>query len=315
MAKIPLSETGQFQPEPDTLLIEDQSLRYGFIQLPRLVLYARNLSRDAKLLYAVLLGYAWQEGRCFPGYHRLCENMQASENAVRKYMRELESVNLLRQRRRGLGKTNIYTLLDLRTSKIEVQEPQMLANESRTSNYEVQEPTESEVAEPAKSEVKLETVRIETGGIANSKFRKASLPKKTTEDGVLALSTIHAERDERAAPDTAAISAAAREHLGIFAQEIAREFNDAASLRSSTSRLVNLYHQVNLPMEDFIEHLYAARSVTKERTAVIRTSAGDATAEWKKNKMSYFFAVLEDRLGTRERPCAGTETGNGALRP
>lgn len=96
MAKIPLSETGQFQPEPDTLLIEDQSLRYGFIQLPRLVLYARNLSRDAKLLYAVLLGYAWQEGRCFPGYHRLCENMQASENAVRKYMRELESVNLLR---------------------------------------------------------------------------------------------------------------------------------------------------------------------------------------------------------------------------
>ena len=56
-----------------------------------------------------------------------------------------------------------------------------------------------------------------------------------------------------------------------------------------------------MPMEDFIEHLYAARSITKERTAVIRTSAGDTTAEWRKNKMSYFFAVLEDRLGIRAR--------------
>ncbi|MDQ6905728.1 MAG: helix-turn-helix domain-containing protein [Chloroflexota bacterium] len=323
MAKIPLNETEHFQPEPDTLLIEDQSLRYGFIQLPRLVLYARNLSRDAKLLYAVLLGYAWQEGRCFPGYHRLCENMQASENAVRKYMRELESVNLLRQRRRGLGKTNIYTLLDLRTSKIEVQEPQMLAGESRTSEFAVQEPaksealepTNNEVAEPAKSEVKLETVKLETEGIGNSKFRKESFPEIMIEDTGLALSTVQDEHDEGAISNTAAVSDAARAHLGIFAQDVAREFNDAASLRSSTSRLVNLYYQASLPMEDFIEHLYAARSITKERTAIIRTSAGDATAEWKKNKMSYFFAVLEDHLGIRERAYAGTETENGARRP
>jgi hypothetical protein len=319
MAKMPLNETEQFQPEPDTLLIEDQSLRYGFIQLPRLVLYARNLSRDAKLLYAVLLGYAWQEGRCFPGYHRLCENMQASENAVRKYMRELESVNLLRQRRRGLGKTNIYTLLDLRTSKIEVQEPQILAGESRTSKSEVQEPTESEaleppgneVTEPTKSEVKLETVKLETEGIANSKFRKASLHEKTNGEANRAASVVHAEHNERTTLHPVAISSDAREHLGIFAQDVAREFNDAASLRSSTSRLVNLYHQANMPMEDFIEHLYAARSITKERTAGIRTSAGDATAEWRKNKMSYFFAVLEDRLGIREREGPGMETRNG----
>lgn len=315
MAKIPLNETEHFQPEPDTLLIEDQSLRYGFIQLPRLVLYARNISRDAKLLYAVLLGYAWQEGRCFPGYHRLCENMQASENAVRKYMRELESVNLLRQRRRGLGKTNIYTLLDLRTSKIEVQEPQMIAGESRTSKIEVQEPAKSEAVEPTNNEVKLETVKLETERIGNSKFRKASFPEIMSEDAGLALSTVRDEQDEGAISDGAPISDTAREHLGIFAQDVAREFNDAASLRSSTSRLVNLYHQANLRIEEFIEHLYAARSITKERTAVIRTSAGDTTAEWKKNKMSYFFAVLEDRLGIRERAYTSTKTENGALRP
>jgi len=42
--------------EVNTLLIEDQVLSHGFIQLPKLVLYATNVARDAKLLYAELLG-------------------------------------------------------------------------------------------------------------------------------------------------------------------------------------------------------------------------------------------------------------------
>lgn len=314
MAKVPPHEQEQFQPEPDTLLLEDQSLRYGFIQLPKLVLYARNITRDAKFLYAILLGYAWQEGRCFPGYYRLCEDMQASENAVRKYMRELEAVNLLRQKRRGLGKTNIYTLLDLRTSKIEVQEPQLVGGESRTANSEVQEPAKSavlepmksEVAEPTKNEVKLETIELETDGIEPSNFRKP--PRSKNREPVDATS---AELSGSDRSQEALLDSTVRDQLEIFVQGVAREFNDAASLRSSTSRLANLYQQSGLPMEDFIGHLYTARSVTKERTAVIRTSAGDTTAEWKKNKMGYFFAVLESRLGLREEPEYGAPSGNG----
>ena len=59
--------------EKDTLVIDDRVLSHGFIQLPKLVLHSRILSRDAKLLYAVLLSYAWQEGKCFPGYMLLCD--------------------------------------------------------------------------------------------------------------------------------------------------------------------------------------------------------------------------------------------------
>ena len=44
-------------PGADTILVEEASLPRGFVQLPKAVLYARHLSRDAKLLYAVLLGY------------------------------------------------------------------------------------------------------------------------------------------------------------------------------------------------------------------------------------------------------------------
>ena len=106
-------------PEPGTLLIEDETLRAGFTQMPNRVLHARNLSRDAKLLYGFLLSYAWQQGSCFPGYAQLCADMGASPSIVRKYMRELETVGLLVQKRRGLGKTNLYTLCSLSRATLE----------------------------------------------------------------------------------------------------------------------------------------------------------------------------------------------------
>lgn len=50
-----------------------------------------------------------------------------------------------------------------------------------------------------------------------------------------------------------------------------------------------------------IAHLYAARATTQERTGAIRTPVGDGGDAWKQHTMGYFFAVLEDRLGLRER--------------
>jgi hypothetical protein len=150
---LPSAQATLEEQEPDTLLIEDSTLSYGFVLLPKLVVYARNLSRDAKLLYAVLLGYAWQEQRCWPGYKRLCDDLDASENAVRKYMRELEKVHLLSQRRRGLGLSNLYTMHDPRTAKIEVQEPH---------KPKVQGLHKTEGLEPQKSEGYKETREKET---------------------------------------------------------------------------------------------------------------------------------------------------------
>ena len=109
-------------PASDPMLVEDASLPRGFVQLHKPVLYAQNLSRDAKLLYAVLLGYSWQEQQCVPGYQRLCADLDASENAVRKWMRELEAAHLISQRRRGQGRTNLYLFHDLRTATLEAQD-------------------------------------------------------------------------------------------------------------------------------------------------------------------------------------------------
>jgi hypothetical protein len=86
--------------------------RAGFVLLPRAVLHASSLSRDARLLYAVLLSYAWQEGRCFPSHQRLKADLGCGINQVSTYLRELEDAGLVTRRRRGLGHSTVYTLHD-----------------------------------------------------------------------------------------------------------------------------------------------------------------------------------------------------------
>ena len=86
-----------------------------------------------------------------------------------------------------------------------------------------------------------------------------------------------------------------------YISDLSRELGDRASLKSSTTRAYNLYRAAELPLETFLEGLYRARAIVKERTASIHTTAdAGAGGLGRKNKMAYFFAVLEDLLGLRE---------------
>ena len=88
-----------------------------------------------------------------------------------------------------------------------------------------------------------------------------------------------------------------REIIGRYVEDFAREFSDRAPLTSSITRAQNLYRQSGLRLEAFVEVMYQARQVTKERSASVKTEP-DATG--RKQRMQYWFAILEDRL--RERP-------------
>jgi hypothetical protein len=100
------------QPDAGMLAVANAALRGGFVLLPRTLLHAPGLSRDAKLLYAVLLSYAWQQGSCFPGAERLQHDLGCGKNQVTRYLQELEHAGLVSRRRRGQGKTTLYTLHD-----------------------------------------------------------------------------------------------------------------------------------------------------------------------------------------------------------
>jgi hypothetical protein len=60
----------------------------------------------------VLLSYAWQQGSCFPGAERLQHDLGCGKNQVTRYLLELEDTDLICRRRRGQGKTTLYTLHD-----------------------------------------------------------------------------------------------------------------------------------------------------------------------------------------------------------
>jgi len=165
---------------------------------------------------------------------------------------------------------------------------------ARGKNSPTQETVIQKTEEQERDLSKFRVAPTQKNGGDTTGHAPAPSPTTTTLDG----QTAH---NKGGAGDTPPIYDNTRRQLLIFVQDLARELNDTASLRSSTSRLANLYHKSGLAMEDFIEHLYAARAVTQERSASIRGQTGDGAEGWKKNKMGYFFAVLEDQLGLREQ--------------
>ncbi|HEY7123515.1 MAG TPA: helix-turn-helix domain-containing protein [Ktedonobacterales bacterium] len=314
-----------------TLVMEDRTRPSGFVQLPKLVLYARNLSRDAKLLYTILLGYAWQDQHCFPGYKRLCADMEASENRVRTWMRELEAEHLISQRRRGQGRTNIYLLQDPRTAQIEVQEHHKTA---------VLEPQEVEDNEEAVEE----ELEQEESGLRDS--REASLPKEaprneklfthssvfsTAKDQVLRAlagqkAPVFPVQQDPSPPQSDEKSetlprkrreGAAQTHplggkrvkqpswLSAYITDFSREFHDETATRSNLTRAAHLFEKARLDTATFIERLYAARRITQGRGNIRKRSQVGANRAWPAgypNRMPYFFSVLEQLLGLKAAP-------------
>jgi hypothetical protein len=96
--------------EENTVVVEDDYLRAGFTQVPNVVLRDPRISFGAKLAYSVLLSYAWQEKSCFPGQIRMGRDLGCSVRSVQTYLKELQDLGIVSVTRRGLTKTNVYTL-------------------------------------------------------------------------------------------------------------------------------------------------------------------------------------------------------------
>ncbi len=102
----------------------DPVVRGGFTQVPNFILKDPNLSIGAKVTYAMFLSYAWHNESCFPGQERLAADMGMSRSRVAEFIGELSRRGLISIQRRGLGKTNIYTI------HFKVKKPGALRNRS-----------------------------------------------------------------------------------------------------------------------------------------------------------------------------------------
>ena len=101
----------------------DKITLHGFTQVPNFILTEPHLSVGAKMAYAMLLRYAWQNDFCFPGQERLAGDMGAGKRSVIRFMAELEKAGYIDVKRRGLGQTNLYQLFLKPSSKVKRGSP------------------------------------------------------------------------------------------------------------------------------------------------------------------------------------------------
>ena len=87
----------------------------GFTQVPNAILKAKEISQGAKLVYVMLLSYAWHNNSCFPGQDRLADDIGVSRRSVNSHIKELEAKRFVKVTRKGLGKPNLYELFLIAT--------------------------------------------------------------------------------------------------------------------------------------------------------------------------------------------------------
>jgi len=83
---------------------------HGFTQVPNFILKNPDISIGAKTTYALFLSYAWHNHLCFPGQDTLAKAIGMSIGSVNGFIKELQTCGLIEIKRRGQGKTNLYTI-------------------------------------------------------------------------------------------------------------------------------------------------------------------------------------------------------------
>ena len=102
----------------ERIIIENETLRAGFAAFPYLVMRDTNLSIGARMTYAFLLMYAWQEGSCFPKQATVAKAMGISERQFQRYLYELRDAGYIRIDRQDKRFHNTYILLDKKPTKL-----------------------------------------------------------------------------------------------------------------------------------------------------------------------------------------------------
>lgn len=105
-----LGETRAFRDRSLIVKGADIATQRGWTGVPNFILESREISVGAKLTYAMLLKYAREMDECFPGQDRIAVDLGTTRQSVNAYIGELRKVELVTVKRRGQGRSNIYTV-------------------------------------------------------------------------------------------------------------------------------------------------------------------------------------------------------------
>lgn len=94
-------------------MVRDDSV--SFSALPHEIMRDTSLSRDARLLYAILQGYAWQGGECRASHGTLAAEMGCSVRMLRVYLTELIDAGRATEHDSGYRRQKVYRLVSIGT--------------------------------------------------------------------------------------------------------------------------------------------------------------------------------------------------------
>jgi hypothetical protein len=318
----------------------------GFTALPNAVLLNTHLTRDARLLYALLLHHARQTGRCYPSHATLAAELGASETMVRTYLRALTAAGLITTRRRGQGRTNLYMLRPVGATAAEAgtsSRPTTVADPASVSAPRADSSDagvvralhvakSAEAALPEPQQTASEEDRAEqdiVNAAARDRLERASYRVPAEQDRrcrvphALAAGTEPSagprpEPRAAAGEPTPPVSAPVQFHVLPAVRAaigaLRRELGDQASFGATLARATNLLHSAALPVPTFLALLEEARRLTLARTDHIQARCVGADGAPRRNLLPYCFAVLEDRLrqvAALPRPSALPPPGAG----
>lgn len=97
-----------------------------FTLVPNRILQSENGTLDSydKVIYIILTHYCNKnEGICSPGVDTIARIAPCDRKRVMKSLHKLESLGLISKKRRGLGRTNVYTIEDVTKPEIQALFP------------------------------------------------------------------------------------------------------------------------------------------------------------------------------------------------
>ncbi len=150
---------------------------------------------------------------------------------------------------------------------------------------------------PRKQEGTVQTPKLvqHHRNIETSTTEKSSLPARARQEQFSQFESVGDTLASRYSQYNASDDDEAYDAIRDYIRDIAGKLHDEAPLKSSTTRAYKLYVQSGVDLNRFFNLLYDAEKEASRRSGSIKK----LTEQGFKNRMAYFFAILEDLLGLR----------------
>jgi hypothetical protein len=125
---------------PRLTVVKDGGATYS--ALPHDIMRDTSISRDARLLYAILQGHWWQGGECWASHATLAAEMGCTDRHLRRFLRELLGAGKITERRRGHGQAKAYAPVvgaSLQDESVRLNRTDMAASEPNRTDLSAQQ--------------------------------------------------------------------------------------------------------------------------------------------------------------------------------